>query len=129
VQKIELDGLKALLKIVVWIAVIVGGILLAGSAYDAVDDAGYIPHSGNAQVKYPRHGWEVGEYVTCAATSGSSEPILNCEDEFLEGGTVREMSVSFWGKVGAKPTVYKCQRSEESITCRLVGTQPSTPSN
>lgn len=125
----QLDGLKALIKLMVYMALMVGIVYTAIAGYDAADEAGYVSHSRNAQVKYPRHGWEVGEYVTCAAASGGSEPILNCEDGFLEEGTTREMSVSFWGKAGDKPTVYKCQRGEDSITCRLPQTSASpTPS-
>jgi hypothetical protein len=123
--KIELDGVRALLKGFMWIAIVAGGLAIAGSAWDAADQAGFISHSGNAQVKYPHHGWEIGEYVTCAATTSSNaEPILNCEDEYLEAGTNREMGVTFWGRVEDKPKIFKCQRGSDSITCHLTDAPP-----
>ena len=124
-QMKDFDGVIASVKGLFWLAVIVGAIVIAGQAYDVADHDGWISHSRSTQVKYPHHGWEVGEYVTCAAV----DRILNCEDNFLEPGTVREMDVVFWGQVGPKPTIYRCQRGENSITCHLSESPATTNPN
>ena len=105
------EGLKNL----VWLALVLGVLGIINAGYLQADQAGWIRHSANTEVKYPHHGWEIGEYVTCAGV----DRILNCEDNILEPGIVREMDVVFWGQVGPKPTIYKCQREENSITCHL----------
>jgi hypothetical protein len=95
-------------------------IALIGGGYDAIDKFGWIPHSKKVQVKFPEHGWEVGEYVNCAAISADTvRTELDCGEGFLSSGTVRELDVKFWGVVGKDPVIFKCQRDQDAITCHL----------
>lgn len=120
--ELHLDGVKALVKVVLFIFVIMLAVGMAVEAYEGADAYGWIPHSGQLQVIFPLHGWEVGEYVDCYATKvvDNSPVILGCEGNH-PGTEIREMDVKLWAKVS--PTkdgiAVKCQRSEDSITCRL----------
>jgi hypothetical protein len=99
--------------IVLVLVMIIGG-------YDDIDKSGWIPHSRKVQVKFPNHGWEVGEYVSCAAISADgTRTELDCGEGFLSTGTVRELDVKFWGVVGKDPVIFKCQRAQDAITCHL----------
>src|SRR5580704_2673756 len=109
--------LKALMRIFAAIAVISGLVAL----FDRIDHAGWIPHSGKANVKFPNRAWEVGEYVMCSAIELSNhETHLDCTDDASDSGTVREMDVTLRGQISAaRPIFIKCQRTTESISCHL----------
>jgi len=116
-QKSDSAGVGCLLIVIFVVVCAVAG-------YQAADDAVYIPHSGNAKVEYPAHVWEVGEYVTYAALNqGNPELLLDCSGPKVKEEPIREMSVTFWGKVETKPKLFKCQRNSDSITCHLDDTQ------
>jgi hypothetical protein len=88
--------------------------------YNALDGYGWIPHSGKTNVKFPKHAWEAGEYLTCAAvTLPKTETDLDCSGDPFDSTTIREMDVTLWGHVGEHPLILKCQRTAESISCHL----------
>jgi hypothetical protein len=120
--KVHFDGLIALLKIVFWVAIIFGGVPGAYWAYGAIDQAGWIPHSAQLQVNFPRQSWDVGEYVECYATQvdANSPVILGCEGGELSS-VFRDMDVTLWGKVEPSKDgiAFKCQRQDQSITCHV----------
>jgi hypothetical protein len=129
--KIHFDGLIALLKIVFWVTIIFGGIPGAFWVYGAIDQAGWIPHSAQLQVNFPRQSWEVGEYVDCYATrvDETSPVILDCEGG-EPSSVYRDMDVTLWGKAapGKNGIPFKCQRNEDSITCHVDNSQSGSTS-
>jgi hypothetical protein len=90
--------------------------------FDRLDHSGWIPHSSHGQVYYPSHGWEVGQYITCGISAPGApkdkEPSLGCNEEDFTG-TLREMDVRIWGRVGMDVRFFQCQRTEDLISCHL----------
>jgi len=101
-------------------ALTVGLIICCIVAFNWADGSGWISHSGKINVKFPKHAWEVGEYITCAAVNlPKTETDLDCSGDPLDSTTIREMDVTLWGQVGDHPVIFKCQRTSESISCHL----------
>jgi hypothetical protein len=99
--------------------IIVAMIICCVVGYLWGDANGYIPHSDKANVTFPKHAWEVGEYVKCAVVKfPKAETSLDCSDLF-DPGTVREMDVTLWGQTGEQVRIFVCQRTSESISCHL----------
>jgi hypothetical protein len=95
-------------------------VFFIAGGYGAIQKAGWIPHSVKAEVTYPQKGWEVGEYVECAAVSSDgTRTFLDCSGGIFSEGAIREMDVKFWGGAGKDVVLFKCQRGEDVITCHL----------
>ena len=114
-DKALIHKLKFLIRIVAAVAVFSGLI----AVYDRIDVAGWIPHWGKRNVTFPKHAWEVGEYIRCAAvTLPKTETSLDCAD-LHETGTIREMDVTLWGQTTENARIFVCQRTAKSISCHL----------
>jgi hypothetical protein len=101
-------------------AFVIGLIICCLVGFERIDLSGWVPHSGKANVKFPKRAWEVGEYLTCAAvTLPKTETDLDCSGDPFDSTTIREMDVTLWGQVGEHPVIFKCQRTAESISCHL----------
>jgi hypothetical protein len=98
----------------------IGLLILCWAGYNWADGYGWIAHSAKTNVIFPKHAWEVGEYLMCdAVTVPNSESNLDCSRDVLNPGTVREMDVTLYGQINDKPLTFKCQRTAESISCHL----------
>jgi hypothetical protein len=99
---------------------IVGGTMtvMGRTAYVAVDKAGWFPHQRTLTVWMP-HDWLVGEYKQCVLGGYTQPPVLNCGDT---KHAPYEMDVLFHGSLefasAQKRTYWRCQRKQESISCR-----------
>lgn len=99
------------------LVILIFAILVVGGGYDTADEKGWFSHSSHMLVTYPKHGWEVGEYLECVGTPGIREDEMDCG--VMGAGAVREMSVTYWGRLKTLSRFYKCQREQEEITCRI----------
>lgn len=107
-------------KNIVRVITVVVCLLIAVYAYNRIDGTGWIPHSGNAYVKFPQGGWDFGEYEACAAIkSPKAEANLDCSGGLGGAEAIHEMHVTFYGKTAEKPRIFRCQRSANSIICHL----------
>ena len=87
-------------------------------------DSGWYPRQREVQVFFKAHNWIDGEIQTCysAVTAAPKTPdgelqAIFCSSEESESHVLK---VKFWGPItGEKNKVWKCERFQSSMTCRL----------
>ena len=93
--------------------IVLGGLVL---------DSGWYPRTREVVVFADAAKWVPGELRMCFSSEGSAKDellSLACEID-RDTGETHTLSVRFWGPITTeRPKVWKCQREETSLTCKL----------
>ena len=72
---------------------------------------------------FPKHRWEVGEFVDChASRSNDKSPVILDCGAGVEIGQFREMDVKLWGTVPMRQegSMFNCHREADLITWHVL---------
>jgi hypothetical protein len=111
-------------RLLIWKAfwvLLLGWIALSGIQY-YFNESGWYAREREIEVFFKAHQWTEGEIQTCYSDQSKTSPdgeltFISCRLELNESHVFR---VKFWGPIKAdKNKVWKCERHQTSMTCRL----------
>jgi hypothetical protein len=104
-------------KVLRWITILSVAIVCVYWLHTAKTN-GWLSHPEKTILVYPKHEWQVGEYITCLGSKPDENAVhLDCGGQEMETGVTREIDVNFWGPVPKDPAVFECKRDDDGIGC------------
>jgi hypothetical protein len=107
----------------IFFLVVIAMILIGGLNY-YFTESGWLPRTREIVVYAEAAKWVPGELRECFSNEGSAKDellALECPMEFEKNADeTHTLTVKFWGPITTeRPKLWKCEREEKSLTCRL----------